>query len=86
MPMGANDEPMDLGSRMRGIVLIVAAVILVAFCWSHRPLDMRNFGEATQAELDGDWVLKTPFFYGSFAVAAGLVIMGVKSLTRRSEP
>ena len=82
--MSTDGTPVDLGTRMRGIVLMAAAIILVAFSWTHRPLDLRNFGEATQAQMTGEMVLKTPFFYGSFVVAAVLLILGARTLfTRR---
>ena len=81
--MTTDGTPVDLGTRMRGIVLVAAAIILVAFSWSHRPVDLRNFGEATQAQMTGEMVLKTPFFYGSFVVVAALVFMGVRTLFRR---
>jgi hypothetical protein len=79
-----NDGRVDLGTRLRGVVFVAAAVILVAFSWTHRPLELRNFGEATQAQLSGEWVLKTPFYYGSFVVAAGLVVMGARALLKRT--
>ncbi len=82
--MNVDDEPVDLSTRMRGVVLIAAAVILVVFSWVHRPLDLRTFGEATMAEMSGDIVLKTPFFYASFVVAAGLLVIGAKALLKRS--
>lgn len=82
--MGADDEPVDLSTRMRGVVFVVVAMILVVYAWFHRPLDMRTFGEATMAEMNGDVVLKTPFFYGSFAAAAGLLFVGGRTLLRRS--
>lgn len=82
--MGADDEPVDLSTRMRGVVFVVVAMVLVVYAWFHRPLDMRTFGEATMAEMNGDVVLKTPFFYGSFAAAAGLLFVGGRTLLRRS--
>jgi hypothetical protein len=81
---GTTEERVDLATRLRGVVLIAAALILVGFSWTHRPLELRNFGEATQAELSGDWVLKTPFYYGSFIVAAGLVVVGARALLKRT--
>jgi hypothetical protein len=82
--MSADDEPVDIATRMRGVVLIAAAVILVVFSWTHRPLDLRTFGEATMAEMSGDLVLKTPFFYASLVVAAGLLGVGARALLKRA--
>ncbi len=77
--LGAGD---DRGSRLSGLLMIAGALILPLIAWTHRPLEMRNFGEATMAAMQGDWVLRPPFFYGSLLVAAGLLVVGILKVRR----
>ncbi len=70
----AEGEP---GSRLPGVLMVFGSVLLPTIAWTHRPLSLRNYGEATRAAMDGDWVLKPPFFYGAFVVALVLLVFGV---------
>jgi hypothetical protein len=67
----------ERGSRLPGVLMVVGSLMLPIIAWTHRPLSMRNFGEATMAAMQGDWVLKPIFFYGAFAAAAGLLVAGI---------
>lgn len=74
----------ERGSRLPGVILVVGSLILPALAWTHRPLSMRNFGEATMIEMQGDWVLKPLYFYGAFVAAIVLLMMGVMKIARPS--
>ena len=86
--MVSNGQPFestsagDRGSRLPGLLMIVGAIALPIIAWTHRPLEMRNFGEATQISMQGDWVLKPPFFYGAFALALVLLALGGLRIAR----
>ena len=74
----------ERGSRLPGVLMVVGALILPVIAWTHRPLTMRNFGEATMASMRGDWVLKPLFFYGAFAAAAVLLVAGLLKIRAAS--
>lgn len=69
-------------SRLSGALTIVGALVVLAIAWTHRPLEMRNYGEATMAAMQGDWVLRPPFFYGSLLGATVLLVVGILRLRR----
>lgn len=62
--------------------MVVGALILPAIAWTHRPLTMRNYGEATMISMQGDWVLKPVYFYGAFVAATVLLILGLVKIAR----
>jgi hypothetical protein len=73
----------DRDSLLPILVLAVSGLLLPVFAWLHRPLSMRNYGEAALAALQGTWMLKPPFFYGSFVLAAGLLVTAGLRLWKR---
>lgn len=73
----------DRGSLLPVLVLAVSGLLLPVLAWLHRPLSMRNYGEATLAALQGTWMLKGPYFYASFVVAAGLLAAAGMRLWKR---
>lgn len=75
----ADGEP---GSRLPGLLMVVGAVMLPMLAWTHRPLTLRNYGEATRAAMDGDWVLKLPFFYGAFVAGLVLLVVGIRRVIK----
>lgn len=75
--------PGERGSLLPVLVLAVSGLGLPVLAWIHRPLSMRNYGEATLAALQGTWMLKSPFFYASFVVAAGLLVAAGVRLAKR---
>ncbi|MGE3508039.1 MAG: hypothetical protein AB7N65_04065 [Vicinamibacterales bacterium] len=59
-------------------------LILPLIAWTHRPLSLRNFGEATMLEMRGDWVFRPSYFYATFVLSAGLLIAGAARLLGRA--
>lgn len=79
--MSAADD--DRPGWLLSAILIAGGILLPLFAWTHRPLDLRNFGEATMASMRGDVVVRPTFLYGSFVVAAILLALGVGRLLKR---
>jgi len=64
-------------------VFLGVGLILPLIAWTHRPLALRNFGEATMLEMRGDWVFRPSYFYATFLLSAGLLVAGAAKLLRR---
>jgi hypothetical protein len=77
------DDDDDGPGWLLSAIFIAAGVLLPLFAWSHRPLELRTFGEATMASMRGDMVVRPPFFYGSFIVAAVFLVIGAGRLLKR---
>lgn len=77
-----DDTPVtDTSDDARGwflaAVLILAGIFLPLLAWSHRPLELRTYGEATMAQMRGGWVFKSSYYYASLAFGALLVVGGL---------
>lgn len=80
-PFQASAEG-ESGSRLPGVLMVFGSVLLPTIAWTHRPLSLRNYGEATRAAMDGDWVLKLPFFYGAFVAGLVLLVVGIRRVIK----
>ena len=74
-----SDSAADSGGWFRSAALVLAGIILPLTAWSHRPLELRNYGEATMAQVRGEWVFRSSYYYASLAFGALLVVAGVAS-------
>lgn len=76
-----DTQPRDTADDSRGwffaAILILAGIFLPLIAWSHRPLELRNYGEATMAQMQGEWVFRSSYYYASLAFGALLVVAGL---------
>ena len=73
----AAERSDDSSGWLVSAALVLAGIILPLIAWTNRPLELRTYGAATMAQMSGEWVFRSSYYYASLVFSALLIVAGV---------